>query len=182
MSPRAQDTARTPAAQKDPENRGDSVIGRSPNVIRPSHYLHAGLYFAAKSPTVVTTILGSCVAVCLWDPEMKVGGVNHFVLPDWVGKGRMSPRFGNVAVASLIEALSGFGCRVSNLRAKIFGGASILGEKGRSPDALGARNLKIALSLLKEEQIPLVAGDVGGRRGRKLVFHSDNGETWVRKL
>lgn len=182
MSPRAEDALWSLEAQEKPENAGRSVVSQPFNAVRGKHYLHAGLYFAAREPTVVTTILGSCVAVCLWDPVKKAGGINHFLLPDWVGEGRMSPRFGNVAVASLIEALSGLGCRVSNLKAKIFGGASVLGEGRRSPDSLGARNTQVALRLLKEEGIPLLAGDVGGCRGRKLEFYSDNGETRVKKL
>ena len=76
------------------------------------YYLHAGQYFSSAEPTRVTTILGSCVAVCLWDLELGAGGVCHFLLPHWAGTGRVSPRFGNVAVASLVEGLVTLGCTV----------------------------------------------------------------------
>jgi chemotaxis protein CheD len=145
-------------------------------------YLHAGRLFASTQPTAVTTILGSCVAVCLWDPRLEVGGINHFLLPHWVGNGLASPRFGNVAVGSLIEQLLGFGSRKQDLQAKLFGGASVLGASAREEAHLGKRNVEIARKLLGQEGILVVAEDVGGRQGRRLIFHTEHGTAWVRPL
>lgn len=145
-------------------------------------YLHAGQLFASAESTAVTTILGSCVAVCLWDPRRQVGGINHFLLPHWVGNGLASPRFGNVAVGSLIELLLDLGSRRQDLRAKLFGGASVLSASGRDGAHLGKKNVEIARKLLGQEGIPVVAEDVEGRRGRKLIFHTEHGTAWVRPL
>jgi hypothetical protein len=72
------------------------------DVARTKVYLHPGQVFAAAYPTTVTTILGSCVSLCLWDPTLRIGGINHFLLPFWIGDDAASPRFGTVAIESLI--------------------------------------------------------------------------------
>ncbi len=146
-------------------------------------YLYPGQFFCSRSPVLVTTILGSCVSVCLTDRASRVGGVNHFLLPHWAGSGRATPRFGNVAISSLIEGLLQLGARLSSLEAKVFGGASVLGGHPASGTlALGDRNVEVARRLLDQEGIPIVAEDVGGDRGRKLLFQSDDGTVWVKKL
>ena len=152
-------------------------------VVQSKHYLHAGQYFASAEPTVITTILGSCVAVCLWNPRLRIGGMNHFLLPDWAGRGRASPRFGNVAIASLIENLLSLGSKLTDLEAKIFGGASVIDTHGTGEGhLLGDRNISVARLVLKEEKIAIFNEDVGGHVGRKVIYHTDSGEAWVKKL
>jgi chemotaxis protein CheD len=143
-------------------------------------YLHAGQLHAASAPTAISTVLGSCVAVCLHDPVAKVGGMNHYLLPLHVER-EQSPRFGTVAVPQLIEAVVRAGASRASLVAKVFGGASVIGAmaKGRR---LGEENALLALRLLEEARIPVLDQDVGGTRGRKLVFFADEGTAWVRQL
>lgn len=143
-------------------------------------YLHAGQLSAAPEPTAITTVLGSCVAVCLFDPVARVGGMNHFLLPHHVERER-SARFGNVAVPQLIEAVVAAGASRGALVAKLFGGASVLGAAsgGRR---LGEENVALALQLLEGAGVPVLDRDVGGDRGRKLVFVTDDGTAWVRAL
>jgi chemotaxis protein CheD len=147
---------------------------------RAQVYLHAGQLHAARSPTAITTILGSCVSVCLFDPEAAVGGMNHFLLPHHVERER-SPRFGTVAVPELVEAVLRAGARRSGLKAKVFGGACVI-QAFRGSRCLGDENARLALRLLEESGVTVLDVDVGGQRGRKLVFHSDQGTAWVRKL
>lgn len=147
---------------------------------RERAYLHAGQYLATGTPTSVNTILGSCVSVCVWDPRSGVGGLNHFVLPHFAGTGRLSPRFGNVATASLIDSVCTLGASTKDLMAKIFGGAGVLGTA--SGEDLGARNVAVARELLDQEGIPIVGEDVGGSHGRRLIFHTDAGTAWVKRL
>jgi chemotaxis protein CheD len=149
---------------------------------RAGFYLHPGRIFAASEPHQVTTILGSCVAVCLWDPLRCVGGVSHYQLPAWVGSGQSSPKFGNVAVAQLIAQVLDLGAAKQNLQAKIFGGACVIEAFRRIDGHLGSMNVKVALRMLANAGIALVAEDVGGQRGRKLVFHTDDGAAWVKTL
>jgi len=143
-------------------------------------YLHAGQLHAASAPTAISTVLGSCVAVCLHDPIAKVGGMNHYLLPLHVER-EQSPRFGTVAVPQLIEAVIRAGASRGALVAKVFGGASVIGAmtKGRR---LGEENALLAVRLLEEARIPVLDQDVGGTRGRKLVFFCDEGTAWVRQL
>jgi len=145
-------------------------------------YLHPGQLFASAERSAVSTILGSCVAVCLWDPILKIGGINHYLLPLWTGQGTVSPRFGDVAVQELLDKLLQLGGRKSRLQAKIFGGACVIEAFRNRENHLGMNNVQTAEELLEKEGIPLVGHDVGGCRGRKLIFHTDNGTAWVKQL
>jgi chemotaxis protein CheD len=147
---------------------------------RAQVYLHAGQLHVASAPTAITTVLGSCVSVCLYDPVAKVGGMNHFLLPLHVER-EASLRFGTVAVPALIDAVLRAGASRGGLVAKVFGGASVIGPlaKGRR---LGDENAALAMRLLEQARIPVLDHDVGGQRGRKLVFIVDEGTAWVRQL
>lgn len=148
---------------------------------RSAVYLLAGQVHAAARPTAITTVLGSCVSVCLYDPEAAVGGMNHFLLPTPVSRDH-SARFGNVAMEALRESVLRQGARSRALRAKIFGGAAVLGTRPTGRRHLGEENARVALAMLDEMAIPVVDGDVGGTRGRKVVFHTDDGSAWMRTL
>jgi chemotaxis protein CheD len=149
---------------------------------RQKYYLHPGGLFVSRDNCAVTTILGSCVSVCLWDPETKIGGMNHYLLPNFFAEGVASPRFGDIAIKALIEKLLALGARKPQLRSKIFGGACVLEAFQNREDHLGIKNIRVARTLLEEEGIPLISHDVGGRRGRKLIFHTDDGAVWIREL
>jgi chemotaxis protein CheD len=150
-------------------------------VVRSRYYLQAGHLFADAHPTAVTTILGSCVSVCIWDGAMEVGGINHYLLPHRIGAESANARFGSLATIELIQKVEMLGARRRGLRAKIFGGASTLGPTSGRPSA-GKLNADLAVDMLQEERIPVVAVDVGGTHGRKIIFHTDSGETFVRLL
>jgi chemotaxis protein CheD len=150
--------------------------------IRSTTYLHPGRLFVSPDPVAVTTILGSCVAVCLFDPVAGIGGVSHYVLHHGPEDASDSLRFGNLAVPELIERLLGVGAKTGKLRAKLFGGARVLGGGKEAGLHLGAKNVEVARRLISAFLIPLVAEDVGGRRGRKLIFHTDGGRAWVRTV
>jgi chemotaxis protein CheD len=146
-----------------------------------SVYLHAGEIFASPTGCTIATIVGSCVAVCLFDPARRIGGANHYLLSESFGTSQTSPRFGSVAIPELVLRMLALGGRKSDLVAKIFGGASTTGVAGVS-GSLGSKNVQIAKRILSAERIPIVAEDVGGERGRKIVFHTAEGHVWVRKL
>lgn len=149
---------------------------------RATAYLHPGQLLVSADSYAVTTILGSCVAVCLWDPVTEIGGINHFLLPSFGGEGIASPRFGNIAIKELLDQLAQLGSQKQNLLAKMFGGACVLEAFRQRQHHLGTKNIEIAQELLKSESIPLVGHDVGGQRGRKLIFHTDDGTAWVKPL
>jgi chemotaxis protein CheD len=145
-------------------------------------YLHPGQLFASAGAATVTTVLGSCVAACLFDPKTRLGGMNHYLMPHWAGDGESSLRFGTVAMSALLERLLALGARREELRAKVFGGASVLGGASAKPGHLGEQNVDRALAFLRDAGVDLIARDTGGQHGRKLVFNTDGGAAWVKAL
>jgi chemotaxis protein CheD len=133
--------------------------------------------WVADTPAVVTTILGSCVSVCLWSES--VAGISHFILPR--GGNQPSGRYGSHALPMLLEKVIAAGATKSDLVAAVFGGASVLGD---SPGEafLGRSNVDKARDFLRTHEIPLIRQDVGGVKGRKLVFRTINATTIVRTL
>ncbi|HWW60046.1 MAG TPA: chemotaxis protein CheD, partial [Thermoanaerobaculia bacterium] len=128
-----------------------------------------------------TTILGSCVAVCLWDSQKRIGGLNHFMLPMVAGSMAASPRFGNIAMEELITKLREAGARLPFLNARVFGGACMFAQM-QSAMHLGAKNVEMALDHISRRGIEIVETDVGGTRGRKLIFNTDEGSTCLKSI
>lgn len=145
-------------------------------------YLHAGQTFASNAPCEVTTVLGSCVALLLVDPVRRFGGASHYLLPFEVNGPSATPRFGNTAISQLLAKMLALGSRKKDLVAKVFGGASTRMVPLPPGPTLGDKNVEFARRRLAEERIPLVAEDVGGNGGRKLIFMTDDGQVWVRKF
>ena len=149
-------------------------------VARERVYLHPGHSFVATAPTLVTTILGSCVSVCLWDEERRVGGLTHYLLPRPINAQLDAARFGTTAIPQLIDQLRARGA--TNLVAKIFGGSSMNSALAAAGRDLGTQNVNVAFELLGTLAIPVAAGDTGGASGRKLLFHTDDGAAFVKLL
>jgi chemotaxis protein CheD len=127
--------------------------------------------------TVLTTILGSCIAACIWDGKAGVGGMNHFLLP---GDGadsinRQQPgdamRFGVHAMELLVNGLLRRGAQKSRLQAKVFGGARMI--KGLTD--IGEMNARFVERFLREEEITLVGGSLRGEQGRRIQFWPHSG-------
>lgn len=144
------------------------------------HFLLPGAIFVAKEPHEVTTILGSCVSVCLWDSKLKIGAINHFLLPFWNGKGLASPRYGNIAIQKTLEKLAMLGSRKENLEAKVFGGGEVLNSGNTF--SIGQRNFELAINSLKEEKVKIKAQSLGGDLGRKIIFNTFTGEVKMRYI
>ena len=141
---------------------------------RAMRFLQPGHLVIATLPTQVTTILGSCVAVCLWDITKRIGGINHFMLPLHSGSGTASPRFGNVAMKELLDGLRAAGARQPFLQARVFGGACMFAQM-QSTSHLGKKNVGVALDFLAKNGVEVVQVDTGGNRGRKLIYRTDEG-------
>jgi chemotaxis protein CheD len=150
-----------------------------------SHFLHPGHMYVSREPANISLILGSCVAVCMWDPVSGVGGATHFLLPTWDGRGTATPRYGSVAVPLLLQKLGEAGADRSQLRAKLFGGGCLfdmMREGGLGKEHLGTRNIETAKDLLAKAQIRIVSSDLGGERGKRVEFYTRTGETVVKAL
>ncbi|HWA61714.1 MAG TPA: chemotaxis protein CheD [Caulobacteraceae bacterium] len=141
-------------------------------------FIQAGEWRCAAEPTVITTVLGSCVAVCLWDADTRIGGMNHFMLPASPGH-EGDGRYSDVAVAGLIEAMTRLGARRKRMTAKLFGGAGVLAAAG---EAIGDLNIAEAVALLRQARVPVAVQRTGGRAGRLIRFHTGTGEVEVQRL
>ncbi len=128
-----------------------------------------------SAPIRMTTVLGSCVSVCLYDPTRRCGGMNHYLVP----QGGKTAIHGDWAMARLIEQMRELGCHLSNLQAKLFGGGSPL-QLANQEYAVGNANVAIARQVLAAQGIPIMAERVAHTGGLRLFFENWTGTVWVR--
>jgi chemotaxis protein CheD len=143
-------------------------------------FLTPGTLFCGAGPAVISTVLGSCVAVCLVDRHNRAAGMNHFVLP-YNPAGEDSLRYGDVALERLLQRMVRLGCETKDIRAKLFGGAAVL-PFGEAGDTVGTKNVAVALDWLRGHSIPVVARRTGGKNGLLIRFHTGSGRVMVRKI
>ena len=140
------------------------------------------MIYVSPEECLITTVLGSCIAVCLWDPVSGIGGMNHYMLPLWNGEGLSSPRYGNIAIPKLMEKITDLGCEKINLKAKVFGGAEMLSYINKDTIRVGNQNVILAEDLLLREGIPIISMDAGGNYGRRIEFNTKTGIVTVRRF
>ncbi len=142
-----------------------------------------GQQIASAEGEVLSTVLGSCVAACLRDPVLRVGGMNHFLLPGDGGQGGQAGddmRFGVASMEVLINALIKQGAVRGRLEAKVFGGATLMSERAEA--SVGTRNAAFVQRFLAREGIPLAAHDLGGPYPRRANYEPATGRAWVNRL
>jgi chemotaxis protein CheD len=148
--------------------------------------LHPGEYFATKDDTILSTVLGSCIAVGIFDPEARTGGLNHFMLPGDLGSSDFvrSPnaKYGMYAMELLINELIKLGARRTALKAKVFGGGSVLRFSGGAGSRIPGNNIDFAFEYLSREGIPVLASDVGGDEPRKIFFYARTGKVLLKRI
>lgn len=138
-----------------------------------------GEHFVDDGALVITTTLGSCVAVCLWDATRRVGGMNHIVLPDGE-PGSEAGRIGGYAMQLLTDAMLRAGAERSQLVAKVFGGGAVLARMQATD--IGERNARFVLDYLAAERITVSSRDLRGVHPRQVAFWPASGRALVRKL
>ena len=137
-------------------------------------------YLVVHDDTALTTTLGSCVAACIRDPILRIGGMNHFLLPEGsIGDGAPA-RYGSYARELLINVLLKRGAHRKRLEAKVFGGANVL--KGFTSNPVGTRNAEFVRQYLQAEHIPIIAEDLCGIHPRKVWFFPTTGRVVVQRL
>lgn len=138
-----------------------------------------GEYFVSSDDIMVMTVLGSCIAACIWDGRARAGGMNHFMLPegDWQEGGG---RYGSYAMELLINKLLKCGARRETMQAKVFGGAQVMA--GFTAMNVGERNTRFVLEYLATERIPVVSQDVLDIHPRKVCFFPATGKALVKRL
>lgn len=136
-----------------------------------------GEFFVDDQDILIMTTLGSCIAVCMWDRNARVGGMNHFMLPEGSGE---SGRYGSFAMELLINELLKRGASRMTLEAKVFGGGQVV--SGMNTLNVGERNTQFVLDYLKTERIPVVSQDVLDIYARKVCFLPHSGKAMVKRL
>lgn len=138
-----------------------------------------GEYFVANDEIVIMTVLGSCIAACIWDTKAGVGGMNHFMLPDG-DSSDTSGRYGSYAMELLINEMIKLGSRRESMQAKVFGGGQVMA--GFTTMNVGERNTRFVLDYLHTEHITVVSKDVLDIYPRKVCFFPTSGKAMVKRL
>ncbi|MBF0353345.1 MAG: hypothetical protein HQM11_20125 [SAR324 cluster bacterium] len=151
---------------------------------KPLLYLYPGEVLVTPDPVVISTLLGSCVAVCLWDEQRKIGGMNHVVYPGTTDPAKLTTQYANAATFILYEELLKAGAGKKRLTARIFGGANrlILADSRRDSISAGPQNIEVTIKVLRKLNIPLINQDTGGSRGRKILFDVSSGKIFMEYL
>ncbi|GAB3488119.1 chemoreceptor glutamine deamidase CheD [Curvibacter fontanus] len=136
-----------------------------------------GEYFVSTEDVLIMTVLGSCIAACVWDGKARVGGMNHFMLPEGEDG---SGRYGSYAMELLLNEMIKMGARRETMQAKVFGGGAVMA--GFTTMNVGERNTKFVLDYLATERIPVVSQDVLDIHPRKVCFFPVTGKALVKRL
>jgi chemotaxis protein CheD len=137
-----------------------------------------GEFYVTHKEEMITTVLGSCVSACIYDPQRNWGGMNHFMLPGSDNDEIASARYGLYAMESLINEILKLGSRKETLKAKLFGGGQIIAQL----TDVGQKNIRFAKKFLFSEGIPLESSDLGLVYPRKVNFFPATGKVLVKRL
>lgn len=152
----------------------------------PAAKILPGEFYVSRHGEMIATVLGSCVAACIRDKQLGVGGMNHFMLPqegqhsteNWGGELGLASRYGNWAMEYLINAILKMGGSRRNLEVKVFGGGNVL----KNMTEIGSRNVDFVTSYLNSENLHISAMDVGGSHARKVLYFPDTGAVKMKRL
>jgi len=168
----------------------EALKARTPKPGEASFYYHdhhfkhdavkvlPGEYYVTTDDMVIMTVLGSCIAACIWDPKARVGGMNHFMLPD--GGGDTSGRYGSYAMELLINEMMKQGARREHMQAKVFGGGQVMHTF--TTMNVGERNTQFVLDYLQTERIAVVSKDVLDIYPRKVCYFPATGKAMCKRL
>lgn len=162
------------------ESGSELAVGKTWEVV----YLKPSELYVARQPTIITTLLGSCVAVCIYLPRSRIGAISHSLLPNNPGGEEMPFRYVDSSIEYLIDQLRLAELPPREVIVKLFGGAEVVAGSGpgaRQP-SIGAKNVAVARQALRSYGLPIHAELVGGRQGYKLHFYSNTGMVKLKRL
>jgi len=153
------------------------------------HYLKPAEAIIVTGEATVTTVLGSCVSVTFFHPAPRFAAIIHGVLPAVPDSPETSLtdianifKYVDSSIQYIVKRLQGKGLDIQKMQVKVFGGADVLGHPSRSSLSVGRKNITSAMDTLRELGIDVMATDVGGTRGRKLIFHTQTGHIFLKRL
>jgi len=151
-------------------------------------FLRPGELYISEAPCEITTILGSCVAVCIYDRKLKIGGMNHVVLPNKDSSSRNSTldtlQFADTSTIELLKGMKELGCHPKDLVVKVLGGASSFteGAHGKNIVNVGQKNIQVVHSILRRFQLNVESDACGGKNGKKVLFNTQTGDLFYKNL
>lgn len=160
------------------------MTGQDPATV----FLRPGELFFSQEPTVISTLLGSCVSITMFSQRLKVGAICHALLPTWrkeepcKASQPESGKYVECCVKIMLEGLEERGVPRREIEAKCFGGANMFELVGGSRASVGKQNSEKALLLLEGAGVRVVSSDLGGDFGRKIFFHAHTGEVFLKYL
>jgi len=137
-------------------------------------YLFPGELIVTAEIMKISTILGSCVSVCLFDPVVRVAGINHYILPVNKDDPERPFRYGDTSLVCMLERMIGLGVRKSRMIAHVYGGSAMI-SRVSEVFQVGIKNTDLALAFLQSQQIRVKVNETGGKTGRKVVFDTSAG-------
>ncbi|WP_456295062.1 chemotaxis protein CheD [Vibrio sp. AK197] len=150
--------------------------------------LQPGGIYCTEQAEIICTGLGSCVSACIWDDEIALGGMNHFLLPfDNINQqlhwhpdqaATVPSRYGAHAMEMLINYLIAKGASRQRLQVKLFGGAEMMGRYSK----IGEKNVEFILDYVERESLNVVSQDLGGLDPRKIMFDPTSGRAWLKRI
>jgi chemotaxis protein CheD len=143
-------------------------------------YLTPGALYVGTAPCIISTLVGSCVAVTMWSPRMRIGGMNHYLLPRQ-GKGEKSPRYGETALSMLLARMLFLGCQAPEVETRIYGGAAVLATATNGVP-LGEQNIVAAWQFARAHALHVVEEQSGGTVARRLVLDVETGGVDVKTV
>lgn len=136
-----------------------------------------GQIMTAKAPATLTAVLGSCIGVTLYQPRLHVGAMAHIVLPQSSGESTTTGKFADLAIPKMLAELERLGVSRAGLTVKIAGGSCMFGSNG--PLQIGQANAEAVIRALSAAGLRVTAQDVGGPKGRRVVFDLTQGALTV---
>lgn len=144
-----------------------------------NYFLQPGYILVPDQSISISAVIGSGISVCIYDREKRVGGMNHFIFPYIAAKGKTTALYGNIATITLLKIMLARESSIKDLEAQIYGGAY---HPGKNNKDIGRENIEIARKILLKNQISITSLDVGGEKGRKVVFNTNTNEVAILKV
>jgi chemotaxis protein CheD len=143
-----------------------------------TYHLEPGFIYVSITGDIIRAVIGSAVAVCIWDNKKEIGGACLFNYSKVPKNENRTAKYGDVAIKHLIDLLLKRGSSTTNLKVQIYGGGSLTKDRLKRP----SKNIKIARQILKNREIEIISEDIGGSMGRKILFNTKSGHVAVLKV
>ncbi|HBZ36063.1 MAG TPA: chemotaxis protein CheD [Rikenellaceae bacterium] len=146
-------------------------------------FLKPGEIYISDIPTVVSTILGSCVAITMYNKRLGVGGICHAMLPNSPYEKEDSTfRYVDRSIPYMLKKFEEYGIEKNEMELKLLGGADVINRINENTSSIGQKNIEIAMNIIKKERLILMLSDVGGKQGRKIHFYTKTGEILLKRI